>query len=159
MRYTPPSSSTYDGMFSQPAALGKHSTAADPWLNSMSIKGRQNWPCCSSMAWMAAFAHTSRSDAPVRAVTLLPIGSRLSLGRLPESICTACSGTVTAYGSLTARLPATWAKSFGTTGSQRLFSQSRQSRTRNRVVWNSLYLDHHRVASWLEVGTSPSRIS
>src|SRR5215472_5710308 len=145
-------------MFSQPAAAGKHSTAACPWLNSMSMSGRQNAPCCSSIAWMQAFAQTSRSEAPVRAVTLLPIGSRRSLGRLPDSICTACSGTVMPYGSFTSSLPDTVAKSFGTTGSQRLFIQSRQSRTRNRAVWNSLYLLHHMVASWPGVGTSVSRI-
>src|SRR5215471_5766317 len=122
----------------------------------MSIKGRQNAPCCSSMAEIAALAHTSRSEALVRAVMLLPIGSRLSLGRLDESICTAWSGTVTAYGSFTARLPATLAKSRGTTGSQRLFSQSRQSRTRNRVVCISLNFDHHMVANWPGVGISRS---
>src|SRR5262249_46459631 len=57
------------------------------------------------------------------------------------------------------RLPATLAKSLGTTGSQRLLSQSRQSRTRRRVVWNSLYLDHHSVASWPGLGTSRSLIT
>src|SRR5262245_1528398 len=110
------------------------------------------------MAVMHEFAHNSRSDAFVRALMLLPIGSRCSRGRLPDGICTACSGTVTAYGSFTARLPATAAKSLGTTGSKRPLSQSRQSRTRRRVDCHSLYFDHHMVASWVQLGTSPALI-